>query len=153
MTCMLCHNSTDVITMIMFDVLCHVKSVLQTSLHPAVYSPTHSPNSLAHWFVCLPHSIHTRGLFLGTVGSTVAAAVVTRQRAGRPEFDSPQGQVFFLFATASSQALGSTQLPMRLIPEAFYSGAKRQAREAEHLPHLVPKLRTRGAVPPQHHTS
>jgi hypothetical protein len=48
-----------------------------------------------------------------------SGSVVTRLRDRRLGFDSRQGQGIFLFAAASRRALGPTQPPMQLVPEAL----------------------------------
>jgi hypothetical protein len=58
--------------------------------------------------------------------------ITTRLRAGRPRFASRQGLRIFLFTTASRPALGSTQLPIRWVPEVLSAGVKRPVREADH---------------------
>jgi hypothetical protein len=51
----------------------------------------------------------------GLIYDSVAHSVVYR-RAGRPGFDSRQGQEIFLFATVSRPALGPTQPPIQSVP-------------------------------------
>jgi hypothetical protein len=61
-------------------------------------------------------------------GSSVST--VTELEAGRPGFDSQQGQCyFFLFAAALRPAVGPTQPPIKWLP-----GVKRPGREADQLP-------------------
>jgi hypothetical protein len=55
---------------------------------------------------------------------------------------------YFLFVTASRPALGFTQLPMQWALEALTPGIKRQEREANRSPHLVPGLIMCGAILP-----
>jgi hypothetical protein len=68
-------------------------------------------------------------------GSSVRI-VVTRLLFGRQGLDSLQGRGrdFVLFATASRQALGSTQPHIQWVPEDRPSGVKRPRREADHSP-------------------
>jgi hypothetical protein len=49
-------------------------------------------------------------------------------------FDSRGGLGIFLFTTAPRTALALTQPPIQLVPGALSLAAKRQAREADHLP-------------------
>jgi len=67
---------------------------------------------------------------------------------GWPGFDSQQGQGYFIFSTASRMAPGSTQPPIRTVPDV-----KRPGREADHWPPPKPKLRMHGNIPLIHHTS
>jgi len=48
-----------------------------------------------------------------------SVSIMIGLRAGRPEFDSRQGQGFFLFATAPKQPLVSTQPPIKWVPGIF----------------------------------
>jgi hypothetical protein len=52
----------------------------------------------------------------------------------------------FLFSTAPTPTLRSTQPPIQWVPGALSSGVKRQGCEADHL-HLVPRARKRGPIP------
>jgi hypothetical protein len=61
--------------------------------------------------------------------------------AGRPEFDSWQGQEFFLLSTSSRPVLGPTQ-----------PGVKRPGREADHPPLSSAEVKNGGAIPPLPHT-
>jgi hypothetical protein len=63
-----------------------------------------------------------------------SVSIVARIRAGRPGFDFQQGQRTFLFATASTSALGPTQPCTQWIPGTLSPWAKRPGREADHLP-------------------
>jgi hypothetical protein len=49
-------------------------------------------------------------------------------------FESRQGLGIFIFTTASRPALGTNQPPIQWVPGAFYLGAKRPSREADHPP-------------------
>jgi hypothetical protein len=56
-------------------------------------------------------------------------------RAGRPKGrSSSPGRVKKFLFTSSRPALGSTQLPIQWVPGFFFSGLKRQGREADHSP-------------------
>jgi len=59
---------------------------------------------------------------------------------------SGRGRDLFLFCHPSKQALGSTQPPVKWVT------GTRTEREADHF-NLVPRLRTRGIIPPLLHTS
>jgi hypothetical protein len=59
---------------------------------------------------------------------------VTELRAGRPGFDSGQGQGLFLFVTASRPTLGPTQPSMKWVPRALSPGVKRPEHETDHSP-------------------
>jgi hypothetical protein len=52
--------------------------------------------------------------------------------AGRPGFDSRQGQEFFLYSMASRPTLEPTQPPIQWVPEALSQGVKRPGCEADH---------------------
>jgi hypothetical protein len=56
-----------------------------------------------------------------------------RLRAGRPEFDSRQYNIF-LFSTASRPTVGPTQPSIQWVPGALSPGLKRQEREAHQSP-------------------
>jgi hypothetical protein len=58
-------------------------------------------------------------------------------------FDSQQGLEIFLFTTVSRMAMGLTQPPIQWV-----LGVKWPGREADHSPHLVPRSRMCGAIPP-----
>jgi hypothetical protein len=58
---------------------------------------------------------------------------MTRLQAGRPAFDSRQGQGFFLLATGLRPAPGSTQSPIQWVPRAPSPGITRPGCEADHL--------------------
>jgi hypothetical protein len=61
-------------------------------------------------------------------------------RAGRPGFDSRQGQEIVLCSTASRPALWPTQPPIQLAPGALYLALKWRGREAYHTHlHLEPR--------------
>jgi hypothetical protein len=62
-------------------------------------------------------------------------------------FNSRRGLGIFLF-TASRTALGPTQPPIQWVAGALSLGVKRPGREANHSPHLVPRSRKRGTIPP-----
>jgi len=49
---------------------------------------------------------------------------MTELRHGRPGFDSWQGYVLFIFATASRPVLGPTQPPIGSVLGALYLGSK-----------------------------
>jgi hypothetical protein len=57
-----------------------------------------------------------------------SVSTVIRLRDGRSGFDVGQGQVFFLFATASRPVLGPTQPPIEWV-----LGVKQSGREVHHL--------------------
>jgi hypothetical protein len=65
-------------------------------------------------------------------GSSVST--VTKLRAGWPGFDSWQGQIIFLFATASRPALGPIQPLVQLILGALFRWIKRLGSRADHSP-------------------
>jgi hypothetical protein len=68
---------------------------------------------------------------MGNWGSSVS--VVTVLQAGQPGFDSWQDRNFFLFATESTLALGSTQPPVHWVPETLSLWIKQAGHEADHL--------------------
>jgi hypothetical protein len=55
-------------------------------------------------------------------------------RAGRPGFDSRQGQNIFLFSTAPKPALDPTHSPIEWVRKALSPGLKRPGREADNSP-------------------
>jgi hypothetical protein len=65
----------------------------------------------------------------GDFGSYRTAQSVWR-RAGRPGFDSWQGQEIFIFSTTARPALGSTQPPLQCLPGALSPEVKRPGHEA-----------------------
>jgi hypothetical protein len=70
-----------------------------------------------------------RSLILDSRILDSSVSIVTRLLAGRPGFDSRQGQGIFVFATAC--------IPGRVPPSLLcngYRGVKRPGREANHLP-------------------
>jgi hypothetical protein len=89
------------------------------------------------------HSLVHRQGFSTTRYSSVST--VTRLRAGRPEFDSRQGQGFPLFATVSIPALGPTQTPIQWVPGSLFP--EWGVKLTNHF-HLAPRLRMRGVMPP-----
>jgi hypothetical protein len=76
----------------------------------------------------------------------ISVSIVARLRAGRPGFDSRQGQEY-LFATVSREALRPTHPAVQWIPGALSSGVKRPGREADHLSQSNAGFRMRGGVP------
>jgi len=69
----------------------------------------------------LQHAYITNRIGQG-VASSSSGSIVTRLRAGRPDFDTRQGLGLFLFATASRSALGTTQPPSNWILGLFPRG-------------------------------
>jgi hypothetical protein len=62
-------------------------------------------------------------------------SILTRLWAGRPGFDSWQGNDgIFLFNTASRRVLGRIQSPIQLVSGTLTQGLKRLEREADNLP-------------------
>jgi hypothetical protein len=55
--------------------------------------------------------------------------------------------VFILFSIAFRPNVDPIQPPIQWVPGALNLGVKRLGRAADHL-HLVPSIRTRGAIPP-----
>jgi hypothetical protein len=55
-----------------------------------------------------------------------SVSTVTRLRAGRPDFDSLQGQWFFLFVTAPKLALLTNRLPIQWVMGALSPKVKRK---------------------------
>jgi hypothetical protein len=54
----------------------------------------------------------------------------------------------FLSSTTSRQTLGSTELPMKLVPWALSPGEKRQGREVDLSPPSNAEVKNGGAIPP-----
>jgi hypothetical protein len=69
------------------------------------------------------------------------------------EFNSRQGQEFFLHATASRQALGPTQPPIQWEPRALSPGVKWQEHEAYHSPPFSGEVKNGRAIRPFPHAS
>jgi hypothetical protein len=88
---------------------------------------------------------------LRTRGGTINTVI--ELRAGRPGFDSRQGQWFFFFATVSRPSLGPTQPSVKWVLGAFSAGGGVLKRPGRDHFHLVPRLRMRGAIPPLPYTS
>jgi hypothetical protein len=82
-----------------------------------------------------------------------SVGIGSRLRAGRLGFDSRQGIGIFLFTTASRPDLGPTQPAIQWLPRARSLGVTWPGREADHLSHIPPRLRMRGAIPPLPYTS
>lgn len=74
-------------------------------------------------------------------------------RAERPEFNSRQEKVIFLYSIASRLALGPIQARIRWVPEALSSVVKRLRREAGHSQSSSAKFKNGGAMPPPFHMS
>jgi hypothetical protein len=74
-------------------------------------------------------------------------------RAGRPGFNSLQGQGIVLCYTASRPALRLIQPPIQWIPGAVSPGLKRPGREANHIPPPSAEVKNAGIIPPLRHTS
>jgi len=72
-----------------------------------------------------PHYHHVRSR-----GCSVS--IVTKLRAGRPEFGSRQVQGLFLLITASRPALGPSQHPTRWVSAAPSPELKLPGRESDH---------------------
>jgi hypothetical protein len=53
-----------------------------------------------------------------------------------------------LSTTAPRPVLGPTKLPIQWVAVALSLGVKRPGRETDHSPHLVPRSRMRGGIPP-----
>jgi hypothetical protein len=63
-----------------------------------------------------------------------SVSIVTTLQDGRPRFDSRQGLVIFLFATASRPGLGSTHPPIRQVSGDLSSEVKQPERKVKHSP-------------------
>jgi hypothetical protein len=74
-------------------------------------------------------------------------------RAGRPGFNSRQGQEIFLYSTASRPALGLTQPPVQWMPGALSPGVKLPGREADPSPPSNTEVKNGGAIPLLFHMS
>jgi hypothetical protein len=61
-------------------------------------------------------------------------------------FDSWQGKQFISFAKHPRSILEPTQVPAEWAVRALSPAVKRPVREANHSPHLVPRLRMGGAT-------
>jgi hypothetical protein len=78
----------------------------------------------------------------------VTQSLVSRLRlVRRGSIPGRDREGIFLFATASTPALGQAQPPIKWVLAILFSGVKRPGRETDHFC-LVPKLRMRGAIPP-----
>jgi hypothetical protein len=67
--------------------------------------------------------------------------IVTRLRAGRPGFDSRQGQGIFLFAATNIPPVGPAQPPFQSILAAISRGVKLPGREADHSPPSITEVK------------
>jgi hypothetical protein len=66
--------------------------------------------------------------------------------------NSQQGQeIFFLFSTSSTSALGTTQTPVPWVPGALPQGVERPEREADHSPPYIAEVNNGEAIPPLPH--
>jgi len=72
--------------------------------------------------------------------------IVTKLRAGRPGFDSRQGQGISLFATTSILALRPTQPPIQWVTGAISPWVKRPGREADHSSPSTVEIKMSGAI-------
>jgi hypothetical protein len=61
-----------------------------------------------------------------------SVGITTRLPAGRSEFNSRQRLGIFLFANASTPALGPTQPPIQWVPVVLSLGVKRPGHESGH---------------------
>jgi hypothetical protein len=75
-----------------------------------------------------------------------------QRRAGRPVFDSRQGQEIFLYSTESKPPLGPIQLPSQEVTGSYILGIKRPWREAHHTPPSRAEVKNDVATPPFPHT-
>jgi hypothetical protein len=73
-----------------------------------------------------------------------SAGIVTRLRAGRPEFGSRQGEEIFLYSTLSRRTLEPLQSPIKWVP-----GVNMQGHEADHS--SSSEVKNGGAIPPLPH--
>jgi hypothetical protein len=72
--------------------------------------------------------------------------------AGRPGFDSGQGEIF-LFSTASRLALRPTQPPVQWVPGAIFPVVKLLGRGADYSLPSGAEVKNGGAIPPVPHMS
>jgi hypothetical protein len=115
-----------------------------------------------------PCSLHIQGagsMDLCNDGFQLQYYAASQLRETRPEiiypllriisfgFDSRQGLRVLLFTTASRPTLGSTQPRIQWVPGTLSLGVKWLRREADHSPHLAPRLRIRGCMYLLPHTS
>jgi hypothetical protein len=73
--------------------------------------------------------------------------------AGRPGFDSRQGQNIFLYSTVSKPPLGTIQSPIQWVPAALSPGVKLPGREVDYSPPSNVEVENFGAIPSLPHTS
>jgi hypothetical protein len=74
-------------------------------------------------------------------------------RAGRPGFDSRQGQELFIYSTASNLAFGPAKLPIQWAPGAVSPEVMRLDREADYSPPSSVEVKNGEAIPLLPHTS
>jgi len=82
---------------------------------------------------------------------SILIGIVTRIQAGEQRTRNSitrKVQAIFLFCKTPKLAPGPTQPHIQRIPGAHSPGVTRLKREANHLPHLVSRLRMNGAIPP-----
>jgi hypothetical protein len=94
------------------------------------------------WTVCWVSYTQFSSIYLG---AGIAQSV--QRRPGWQEQD------IFLFATACTPALGSTQPPIQRITGALSPGLKRPWREVDHSPPFSTEVKNGGTIPPVLHTS
>jgi hypothetical protein len=80
---------------------------------------------------------------IGGRSHSSSVSIVIRLRIRRLEFDSRQGQELFFSRSPRPESLRSIQAPIKRVP-----GVKRPDRKANNHPHLAPRLRKRGDIPP-----
>jgi len=97
-----------------------------TSVVP-ILSQMRSIHTFRHYF-CKIHSNIIPSLHLGRSRDS-SVSIVTKLRAGRPDFDSRYGQGIFLFATVSRLTLSPIQPSIQWVPGALSTDL-----------HLVPRL-------------
>jgi hypothetical protein len=80
----------------------------------------------------------------------MVAESVQRLGYGLDDWDSiPRtGNGIFFFSTTSRLALGPTHHPIQWVPGAITLGTKQLGHAVDCSPHLVPRLRMHGAIPP-----
>jgi hypothetical protein len=78
-------------------------------------------------------------------------SIATMLRAGRPRFDSRQR--LGIFCQRVHPGYVAHPAPYLMGTWGCFPEDKRPAREADRSPHLAPRLRMNGAVPPLPHTS